>query len=366
MVDLANFNLVFRRSTTSAGSSWNSPVVAYSKADFPSVAVSSSGTIVIGFNQTDGVFVYGYQTMVSVNGGQTWSGPYTVTTSGFQAFGRVVWSPRSSAFHVLFVDKTSNPTYYLKRAQSTNGTSWTIISQPIDTYTAPAHVSPTPIVNGDYLFYGFDLDASAASGLGWVAVHGAARTDNPSITNVKYCAESLGCTTISYPNDLFMQGITTSSAGDLWLNILTYGSTTSRTVPLKQIATYRTSGGSYLTAFVNPAAGISPSSWELLPQGNSRCTNPCYAMGDYNHPTMNIYTAASLPFVNTSSRISDLSQVFVQDPTSGLPSVPDLVVGPPVPFGQDSTYQGLLPPNFIADRQPNFAASVQAFSYAGQ
>src|SRR5271166_4078548 len=192
------------------------------------------------------------------------TGPFQVTSSGFQAFGRVVWSSRSNMFHVLFVDKTSTPTYYLKRAQSSGGTSWSIVPTPLDTYTAPALDSPTQIVNGRYIFYATNPDAAAASGLGWVVVYPAARSDNPTINNVKYCAETLGCTTISYPNDLFLQGITTSSSGDLWLNLFTYSSPTSRTVPLKEIATYRTVSGSYLTGFVNPSQGIDPTSWATI------------------------------------------------------------------------------------------------------
>jgi len=183
-----------------------------------------------------------------------------VTSSGFQAFGRVVWSSRSNEFHVLFVDKSSSPTYYLKRAQSSNGTSWSIVSTPIDTYTAPAPISPTSIVNGNYIYYATNIDAAAASGLGWVVAYPVARSDNPSINNVKYCAETLGCSTILYPNDLFMQGVTTSSSSDVWLNLFTYSSPSSRTVPLRQLAVYRTSAGSYLSGFVNPPQGIDATS----------------------------------------------------------------------------------------------------------
>ena len=363
MLDLKYLTLVFRRSTDSTGTAWDAPVPAYAIADYPSVAVSSNGTIVIGFNITNGGAVFGYQTVVSTDGGQSWTGPNVVTYNPLQAFGRVVWSSRSNEFQVLFVDKSSNPTYYLRRAQSSNGAGWSIVPTPIDTYTAPAPISPTPIVNGNYIFYATNPDAAAASALGWVVAYPVARSDNPSVNNVKYCAETLGCTSISYPNDLFIQGITTSSSGDVWLNLFTYSSPSSRTVPLKQLAVYRTSAGSYLSGFVNPSQGVDPTSWAVYTGG--RCTNSsgqhfCYAMGDYDRPGMNPFTAASLPFVGASStRISDLNQIFVQDPATGVPPVPGLEIGPAEPFGMDNTYTGVLPATFASDRQPSLESSVQ-------
>jgi hypothetical protein len=87
------------------------PVLPGVCADYPSLAVGQNGTLVIGFNQTDSVNVYGFQSMVSTNGGATWGGPFTVTSGSATTFGRVVAS--GNAFYYIYADTSAHPTYVL-------------------------------------------------------------------------------------------------------------------------------------------------------------------------------------------------------------------------------------------------------------
>jgi hypothetical protein len=350
MVDLSNFNLVFQTSTDVSGSNWNAPVVPGVWADYPSLAVAQNGRLVMGFNQTDGINVYGFQSEVSTNGGGTWSGPYTVTSgSNTATFGRVVAS--GNTFYYIYADTSAQPTYVLRCLQSGDGMSWSgcTPNATLNTYTKPAAVSkygfcvnPPTCSQTPVIYYAPNIDASSAPGLGWVVVYPVARVDNPTINNIKFCAQNLGgCATITWGADLFLQGISTSGNGDLWISAHTYANGTGYDLPLRLLAVYRRADGSYLSGFLqgaNGIPGIDPTSWFIFPPPPKCDNHPCLFAGDYMRFGMNAYTAATLPFVQRdSSYRTGLMQNFVQDPATGLPPVNGLQIGPVEPFGSIST-----------------------------
>ena len=358
--------LAFRTSTDSSATNWNTPVTVASPADYPSVAVATNGTIVIGGNTADCLNVHGSQAYASTNGGQSWTGPHTITTSATQTFGRVVAS--GNTFHFLYVDRSNPPNFVLKRKQSSDGGVTWVDGSPavLDTYTMPKPTSSPDkyCANPPYcnafgtIYYSVNIDAAAATGLGWVVTYPVARSDNPTINNLKFCAENLaGCSTVSYSNDLFLQGVTTSASGDLWLAMHTYATTTGHTLPLQQIAVYRKPDGTFLNGSINPS--IDPTSWAVY-FSDQRCANQnCFIAGDYMRLAMNSFTGASLPFIMKSSQDqTDLVQKFVQDPAAGVSPVPGLQIGPLIPFGSDSTFPGGLSAEEIQNRSTGTYASA--------
>ncbi len=370
LLDLANLNVGFRKSTDGSGCSWEAPVVALALGDYPSVAVASNGTIVIGSHIVVGD-VDGFQTVVSTNGGQNWNGPYPVIQGqdGFQ--GRVVAS--GNKFHAFFATSSAtHPTVVLKRFESTDGANWSQAPLPLDSYTAPQRFSPLPDycnpATGDCgrIHYATGLDAVAAPGLGWVVLYPLANPADGSINSLKFCAESMvGCRPIDYSTDLFLHGVTASSSGDMWVTMYSYSGAPNRTLPLVQIAGYgATPSATFLSGTVN--TNIDATSWRFIPNA-SRCREPgffgephnCFSAGDYMRPAMNTLTTASLPFIVQSPRKTDLKQTFVDDPQVGLPSVPGLLFGPLLPFGSDSTFKGILSPQEIQARRRDFVTSAR-------
>lgn len=353
MVELNPCTLVFRTSTDALGSNWNAPVMPGVCADYPSLAVAQNGALVIGYNQTDSVSVLGFQSVVSTNGGGTWSGPFQITSGLHTAFGRVVAS--GNTFYYIYADTTSQSATVLRCAQSADGMNWFgCTPNPIlDSYTPPANISPSnhqfcldpPTCSQNaVIYYGApNVDVSAASGLGWVVAYPAARTDNPTINNLKFCAQSLGgCTTITWGADLFLHGVTTSSNGDMWISALTHANNTGYDLPLRLLAVYRKSDGSYLSGFLqgaNGIQGIDPTSWFVFPAPPKCSSVNCLFAGDYMRLGMNTFQGgATLPFVQRDSVFqTDLMQNFIQDPASGIPPVGGLQIGPMRPFGSIST-----------------------------
>jgi hypothetical protein len=128
---------------------------------------------------------------------------------------------------------------------------------------------------------------------------------------------------------------------------------------LQQIASYRTSTGSYLSRAI--FCNIDPTSWFFVPAnqaGSSRCGNfNCYTAGDYMRSAENTSLSATLSFIaqSTVGGTNDLEQSFVKDPEVGAVPVPGLVFGPLVPFGSDSTYKGVL--DDLAARTPSHEAT---------
>lgn len=203
MIDVESpCRLGFRTSVDSSGATWNPAMAPVpGPADYPSLAIASNGTLVIGYNTTDCVNTTGFRSVVSTNGGQTWSGPFPIVTgsNADQAFGRIV--AVGDVFYYLYSDRSSFPTFSLKCKQSGDGINWGDCNPAIlDTYTAPNLTSPCtdPSCSTPVIYYAPNIDAAAASGLGWVLVYPAARTDDPSINNMKFCAQNLGCTTILF------------------------------------------------------------------------------------------------------------------------------------------------------------------------
>lgn len=343
-------------------------MIVNSLGDYPSVAVASDGTICVGYNWDLGSgFDVGYQTSFSTDGGSHWSiNPPIVTSNGFQMFGRVV--AVGTTFYAVIPD-LSNPQSVKLNLYQWSGSAWNL-ARILDTYTAPRIYSPVEFCctsggSSGYISYATNIDVQATPA-GWAVIYSAARSDDPSINNLKFCTQSSGgCTTISYSTDLFLQGITTSQNGDLWLSMLTYSGAPNRTLPLSQIAIYRSASGTYAGAQIN--GSISPTSWAFFPSSDSRsdfrCNhNDCFSGGEYWRSAMNAYTGASLPFINLSQYGTDLDQSFVQDPPAGLPAVSGLSIGPMVPFGSDSTYKGTLSAADLAARTPNPGVSAVVVS----
>jgi hypothetical protein len=342
--------------------------------DYPSVAsapIGPLGTIVIGSNINNCLNVTGFQAFVSTDGGGQWNGPYQITGSVNEAFGRVVAS--GNTFHYLYIDRSSPPNFFIKHKQSTDGgVTWVdgvpaVVDGP---YTMPQPTSP-----GTYcadppncyavgsIYYSPNIDVAAASGLGWVVAYSAARSDDPTINNLKFCAETLGgCQTISFSNDLFLHGVTTSSSGDLWLSMHTYASDTSRDLPLRQIAIYRRADGTFLNGVVNDpmTSDIDPTSWALFPVVQICNNQRCFVAGDYMRIAMNTVSGATLPYINKSSSgdQTDLMQSFVQDPPTGVSPLAGLQIGPLRPYGSDSTFKGGLSAQEIQRRSTGTHAWV--------
>lgn len=344
-------SLVFQTSKDASGSSWNAPVVIPNVSpDYPSLAVAQNGTLVIGSNQFDGFANdYGFQSVVSTNGGATWSGPFTVISGSNTIFGRVVAS--GNTFYYIYVDTSAHPTYVLKCLQSSDGINWPgcAPNSVLDTYTQSASIScvdPPACLQNPVIYYAPNIDASAASGLGWVVVYAATRSDM-HVNNLKFCAQALaGCTTITWGTDLFLPGITTSSNGDLWISSHTYANNTGHDLPLRLLAIYRKANGSYLSGFLQGTLpGIDPTSWKVYYYTPNCANRACYFAGDYMRLAMNTYYGgATLPFVrrypylpNPQNYLTDLAQNFVQDPPTRIPPVSGLQIGPVLPFGSVST-----------------------------
>ena len=193
------------------------------------------------------------------------------------------------------------------------------------------------------IYYAPNIDASAAPGLGWVVVYAATRPDQPGVNNLRFCSQALaGCTTITWGADLFLQGITASSNGDLWISSHTYANDTGHDLPLRLMAIYRRADGSYASGFLqggNGIAGIDPTSWFVFPAPPKCANQSCLFAGDYMRFAMNSYQGgATLPFVQRDpSYQTNLMQNFVQDPATGIPPVSGLQIGPVQPFGSTST-----------------------------
>jgi hypothetical protein len=164
-----------------------------------------------------------------------------------------------------------------------------------------------------------------------------ARTDDPSVNNLKFCAEAItGCTTISYSTDLFLHGVATSPAGDIWFSMHTFAGASGRTLPLRLLGVYRKPDGTFLSGTIS--SSIDPTSWRHMQYQVGRCGGrTCFSAGDYSRPAMNSYTAATVPFVQQSPRQTDLMQSFLQDPPVGIPPVAGLEIGPMHAFGQNHT-----------------------------
>jgi hypothetical protein len=51
MIDPGTYNVGYRSSTDAWGGNWNPIVIAAAAGDYPSVAIATNGTIIVGFNQ---------------------------------------------------------------------------------------------------------------------------------------------------------------------------------------------------------------------------------------------------------------------------------------------------------------------------
>ena len=368
-LDLTSHAIVYRSSQNSTGASWNNPVMTgiNTAGDYPSVAVSSTGTIVVGANLASGL-VTGFQVTRSTDGGATWNNTRVVVSGQDGANARIVAS--GTTFYIFFATNSTLPTVYLKYISSTDGINW---NQPVqlDMSTAPKRYSSTSYClnfNCGPFHYATNLDAAGSAGpLGWVVIY-PVKSAVGNLNYLKFCAQNLGgCVTISYNYDLFLQGIATSATGDIWMNYHTYG--VGGTLPLLLLAAYRTPGGSYLTSvYQSPSPNeIDPRYWDYAAPGPAafRCNpnplppNPtgCFSAGDYMKPGMNTFSGATLPFVRRSSVINDLAQLFVQDPPVGLPPVPGLQFSEVQPFGSDSRSREELSPEQIRERTPSLSPS---------
>jgi len=239
MLDLSSLpSIWYTYSLNSLGTSWRTPLIralasdpsTFTWWDFPSIAVGAQGRIVIGASKIMGGNA-GYWTVVSTDGGQNWSGPYAVVTTG-GGISRLVAS--GSGFHAFILDRSNPANYVLTRYQSPDGVTWTEIQPPISQYQMPRSTSPDSYSNScpnpnqpcscsgtgcGPIGYASEPDAVGSSGLGWVVAFPV----NINGTNgINVATELGGGVTINYTTDLFLHGITTSDRGDWWLNYETY------------------------------------------------------------------------------------------------------------------------------------------------
>ena len=172
--------------------------------------------------------------------------------------------------------------------------------------------------------------------------------------NMDICTSDRGCGTVNAASDdQFLAGVSASADG-YWVSCHTYCKAITRSLPLMTQALYFKTGASGIGATTNMGCSaqncIDPTSWALsgtagvLP--TSRClTSQCYALGDFDTPSSNQFAASHTPYLVRSSRLNDLFQAFVQDP-SGTANVPNFVPNFIYhPIGSDLSFEGLpVPP----------------------
>lgn len=322
-VDLAAAypNIWYGYSNDSSGSSWTframpaMPATVWSGWDYPSIGVDAAGRIIIGAVQIPGDSAF--HTVVSNDGGNTFSSPALVPTAAGAGFAK---GPRSrivatsNLFHV-FVPVLLDTAPYLpvavERYQSTDGQSWTGPS-PLASYGAPLNSSPSAYCGsqGCYpVYYAPLLDARGSTNGQWVVTF---PVNNGGYNNIYMCASDRGCGFVNAANsDQFLAGAsvatrTGSTQSDYWFSYLTYNSTGTRVLPLSIQTVYLPAGGSAVSATVS--SGVDPTAWLVR---SDRCIDTCYTSGDYAGLASSVSAVASAPFVQRDSSKNNLFQDFV-------------------------------------------------------
>lgn len=356
-------SLYYRYSTNSQGTAWGSWKLVLAgdpptniRWDYPSIAVNSSGRLVIGVSKVNPGNA-GYWTVVSTNGGDTWQGPYQVGTL-LGEISRIAVS--QTGFHAFIMDRSNPADYKLYRYGSSDGVSWPPNGQLVNHYGAPLRVSPGKYspscpnrdrpcncsgTNCGVIGYAAEPDAvGASSSIGWVV---AFPVNINGLNAINVHTEFGGGVTITHVTDLFLHGITTTAAGDWWLSYHTFSDTTNpnRYLPLKVGVVYRTAGspptylGKVLTDTVRPNRG-----WFWWNTPGAHCANvaACFIAGDYMRPASALSTLSSIPWIrNSTSLQTDMMQAFLQDPedTEQADFLPNIE---PCELGADLRYRAAL------------------------
>lgn len=315
-------NIWYGYSNDSAGSSWTfrtSPAMAATISygwDYPSIGVDAAGRIVIGAVQIPGDS--GFHTVVSNDGGTTFSSPALVPTTSSAGYAR---GPRSrvvatSNTFYAFVPVLQDASPYLpvgvERYQSSDGKAWSGPST-LASFGAPLNSSPSTYCSsqGCYsVYYAPLLDARGSTNGQWVV---AIPVNNGGYNNIYMCASDRGCGFINAANnDQFLAGASVTmrpgqSQPDYWFSYLTYSSAGTRALPLAVQAVYVPASGSTLGATVS--SGVDPTAWLIR---TDRCIDTCYTAGDYAGIASNASALASAPFVQRDSPKNNLFQDFIQ------------------------------------------------------
>jgi len=354
----------------------NPPASIMINWDFPSIAVNTNtGRIVVGASDTayDGSNV-GYWASYSDNGvnwsepclvNNTSSSPVCMTQSGTQPQGlggatsRIVWS--ASGFHA-FIQQISGNTDTLQHWQSPDGVTWTRQAD-IATYGLPNLSSSTNVGSpSGEIYYAANPDAVSSPGLGWVVAY---PVNDLGVNAINVSTELGGGVTISYTEDLFNHGITTSGAGDWYMTFQTYRPNT--TSYLLENAVYRLPGSSptYLNNTIQQS--IDPSQWWYYSSGLGRCTVTlvCYAAGDWFRPAMSTSTTGSVPLILGSANLNDLFQIFIHDPPQAPNASQIQLTITPFQNGTDLSAEAVITPAILQHiAQGHYKYVMSSMAYA--
>jgi hypothetical protein len=357
-------NIWYGYSTSASGTQWvfgnqngsgvAQPVFPFARWDYPSIGVDSSGRVIVGavnltFSPSDT-----YSVAVSSDG-QHFAAPNQVPiTSGTSPNSRVIAA--GTTFH-LFVPALNdqNLAIAIYRYQSSDGVNW---SGPnlIMTFGAPLN-SAQPSGSNLPIFYAPYLSAAGYTDGRWIV--GWQENVN-GWNNVEICTSDRGCGAVNQQaDDEFLAGVSASSDG-YWVAYHAYTSLNSRALPLITQAIYFPTGSSPVGATTN--TNIWPTSWIVAGQGQPlppRCTQNCYAAGDFNTPSSNPYASSHTTFVGASSLQTDLFDSFQLDPqaTANVPNfVPNFVPHKP---GTDLSSLGIPVPAASAALPPQARVSMK-------
>ena len=354
-------NVWYGHSTDATGTQWMfgnrntqgtpQPVIpgAGISLDYPSIGVDASGRIIIGAWE---IFPGGYFATVSTDGEHfALPGPIPLSNAGALpgSQSRVV-----AAGHVFeaFVPALDGSTFLpnsISRYQSSDGVNWT---SPflVENFSMPMN-NVQPSGSNHPIFYAPLLSAAGYPDGRWIV---GFQRNIGGWNNMDICTSDRGCGTVNAASDdQFLAGVSASADG-YWVSYHTYYTPITRSLPLMTQALYFKTGASGIGATTNMGCSaqncIDPTSWALsgtagvLP--TSRCrTSQCYALGDFDTPSSNQFAASHTPYLVRSSRLNDLFQAFVQDP-SGTANVPNFVPNFIYhPIGSDLSFEGLpVPP----------------------
>jgi hypothetical protein len=328
-------NVWYGYSTDSTGTNWvfgnpdgnGNPQPLFRAGDYPSIGVDSGGRIIVGNVN----FICAPNTCLDT----------AVSTDGthFTSTGRVFSLPNGggdsrviaagSTFHAFtFTFDSMNRPTAVYRYDSTDGVNWgganLLMGIPAPTpFQTPAG-SNLPI------YYAVtELSAAGYSDGRWIV---GWQANINGWNNVQVYTSDRGAGSVNQgADDQFLAGVSASADG-YWVTYHSYPNIGSRSLfgsdgsfGLITQAIYFPTNGSPVGATTN--TGVNPTTWtvaggQFTP---ARCTQTCYAEGDFNTPSSNGFAKSNMTFVGASgSRLTDLFNSFQQDPP-GVANVPNFV-----------------------------------------
>ncbi|MBL8233909.1 MAG: S-layer homology domain-containing protein [Bryobacterales bacterium] len=292
---------------TATGSTWTigaTPAMGGGGWDYPSIAVDGRGYIAIGAGGFSGILLAGYYSVLSTNGGSSFTAEAEQVVSAASPGTSMVHTSRivatNSGFHV-FVPGTvplSQAVSKVHRYQSADVTSqgsvvdltWSFQETLMD--FNPPKVSlgvntaciPGVGTNCGDVYFGTPLDAAGDPvGNRWSVVF---KILNWGVTNIVRCSSGNGCSLVR-PSayEQFLPTTAFSPDGDIWVSYHTIATPFPIANPASNVnvESVRFFGGSSSSAAGTITTGSAPVSWANM-ESSDRCSpagNRCWAAGDY-------------------------------------------------------------------------------------